>query len=154
MRHMLSRIEPDARLLARLRNRMDHLFEEFVGDFPVLSRAGFFGERAYPPLNLWEDEKNVYVECEIPGVSMKDLDLSVVGNELSIKGEWKHEKVEKATFHREERLSGSFSRVVRLPIEIDSEKVTAELKNGVLTMTLPKAVAALPRKIAVKAIEG
>ena len=152
MRTPLMRYDPDARLLQRLRDRMDDLFEDFLGEFPRWGVNPLLPRRAHPPVNLWEDETNLYAECEIPGIAMDDLELTVVDNELRIKGEWKGDAVESATVHREERPTGQFTRVIRLPVEIDSDKVSAELVNGVLTITLPKSTEALPRKIAVKRI--
>jgi len=138
--------------LERLREKMDRMFQDFVVGFPRAGGSGFFSAPAYPALNLWEDETNLHAECELPGIRMEDLDLSVAGNELRLSGHWKDEKAEGAVVHREERASGAFSRGVTLPVDVDADKVSAELRNGVLTITLPKAKAARPRKIDVKCV--
>jgi HSP20 family protein len=105
-----------------------------------LRRAGINDPRrsvqgVYPPLNLWEDDDNLYVEAELPELELTDLEIFVDGdNQLSIKGERKQPERENGTWHRQERGHGSFSRVGELPQYVDSDKVTAELKHGVLTI--------------------
>ena len=111
-----------------------------------------FAPSAYPPLNVWEDGNNLYVEAELPELELSDLEIVVNGdNQLSIKGERKQPEQEKGMWHRQERGHGSFSRVGELPQYVDSDKVTAELKHGVLTITLPKRKEAKARRIEVKA---
>jgi HSP20 family protein len=122
-----------------------------------LRRAGMNDPRrivqsAYPPLNLWEDDNNLYVEAELPELELSDLEIFVTGdNQLSIKGERKQPEREKGMWHLQERGHGGFSRVGELPQYVDSDKVTAESKHGVLTITLPKRAEAKPRRIEVKA---
>ncbi len=119
----------------------------------VFGRAPGNGERTgiYPPLDLWQDDENLYVEAELPGMDMNDLEIYVTGgNQLSLKGERKPPKVERGNWHRQERGYGSFSRMVELPHDVDDEKVEAEFRHGVLTITLPKREETRPRKIAVK----
>ncbi len=153
MRSFVVRSGSDARLLERLRDQMDHAVQEWFGSFPDFSWSGLLSSGAVPVMNIWENEANVYAECEIPGARMSDLDVSVVGNELRIRGGRRDESVANATVHRTERRTGSFERAIRLPVEIDAQNVTADLSAGVLTVTLPKAKAALPRKIAVQTSE-
>lgn len=135
--------------LSCLRNDVDRLFDRMTDGFPR-TQAGWGSLAAFPAVNLWEDEKNMYVEAELPGVMMKDIEVSVMGDELSLKGERKDGAGEGSTYHRRERGIGTFARVFRLPVEIDAEKVEATMRNGVLLITLPKAAAARPRKVAVK----
>lgn len=127
--------------LNRLRDEMEQLFQ---GAFDGGAARGF------PPLNMWEDEQNLYVEAELPGMSMKDLEVLVSGDELSIKGERPGKGDEKVAFHRRERGTGTFARTVRMPFDIDANKVQACLRDGVLLVTLPKAEAIKPRKIDVQ----
>ena len=109
-------------------------------------------QSVYPPLNLWEDDNNLYVEAELPELELTDLEIFVDGdNQLSIKGERKQPERENGTWHRQERGHGRFSRAGELPQYVDSEKVTAEFKHGVLTITLPKREEAKARRIEVKA---
>jgi HSP20 family protein len=111
-----------------------------------------FAHSVYPPLNLWEDDNNLYVEAELPELELTDLEIFVNGdNQLSIQGERKQPEREKGMWHRQERGHGSFSRTAELPQYVDSDKVTAEFKHGVLTITLPKRKEAQPRRIEVKA---
>jgi HSP20 family protein len=129
----------------RLREEMDQLFDNLAGWSP-------FGAvlRTYPPLNIWEDDQNLYAEAEVPGLTMNDIEVYVVGNELTSKGERKG--ADQDGYHRRERGTGSFLRTIPLPVVIDSERVEANLHNGVLNITLPKSEAARPRKIEVKSV--
>ncbi|RMF41904.1 MAG: Hsp20/alpha crystallin family protein [Planctomycetota bacterium] len=111
-----------------------------------------FDTYVYPPLNLWEDDNNLYVEAELPGFELSDIEIFVNGdNQLVLKGERKPPEVEGGTWHRQERGYGAFNRMVELPEHVDPDKVTAEFKNGVLTVTMPKREDAKPRRIEVKA---
>jgi HSP20 family protein len=103
-------------------------------------------------MNVTHDQDNYYVRAELPGLKADDLDISVTGETLSISGERKLPvEDEKAQYHRREREAGSFSRIVSLPGQIDAKKVEARCTNGVLTVTLPKAEAAKPKQITIKA---
>lgn len=135
----------------RLREEMDRLFEDFFGDWPTPA-WDLWGVQTFPALNIWETDDALYAEAEVPGMKMEDLEVLVVGNELTIKGERKAPQQEGVTFHRQERGVGSFTRTIRLPVEIDADRVEATLENGVLTITLPKAEQCRPRKIEVKAL--
>jgi len=109
--------------------------------------------RTGPALNVWEDGNAVYVETDLPGVAADKLDVSVVeGNQLTIQGERAAPSVENAVWHRQERGFGTFTRSVTLPTLVNADKVEARFEQGVLRLTLPKAEAAKPRKIAVKAV--
>lgn len=123
--------------LSELTNRMDWLRGEMEPTF-------------LPPLNIWEEGELLKVEVEIPGVKLEDVEVSFDKGELTIKGEKKVELKESATLHRRERLAGSFTRTMTIPWEIKADEVTADLKDGILTISLPKAEAAKPRKVAVK----
>ncbi len=105
---------------------------------------------AYPPLNVHTGEEDVVITTEIPGIDVADIDLSVTGDVLSIKGTRKpHESKEGETWHRRERGSGSFYRTVQLPYNVESSRVQADYVNGVLRIVLPRAEADKPRKISV-----
>ena len=133
--------------VVRFRSDVDRWFDNFFEDAPV-SRA--FGRRTFPAINVWEEGDSLYAEAEVPGLSMDDLEVFVQGDELSIKGTRKDLEAEGTTYHRRERGVGSFSRVLHLPVDIDADQVKAALRHGVLSITLPKAQAVLPRKIEVK----
>jgi HSP20 family protein len=108
------------------------------------------GTRRFPLVNISEDEADVYVEALLPGVDPKGIEISVLRNTLTLAGERKGLGTEKAhVWHRSERGMGRFSRTIELPAEIDSDRVSALCSDGVLTVSLPKAEAAKPKKIAV-----
>ena len=134
----------------RLRGEMGRLFEDFFDNVPAVSPFGTFGRRAFPTFNIWEDDAKLYVEAELPGLKLDDLELYVDGSDLTVKGQRQNVREEGVSFHRRERGVGQFSRMIRLPVEVDADKVEAILRNGVLTITLPKAQAALPHRIEVK----
>lgn len=138
----------------RLQNEMDRLFETIAAPAATLWTHDWLDRPTTPALNVWEDEQNLYAEAELPGLAMDDIDVVTTANELRIKGERKADESEDVTYPRRERRVGTFSRVVQFPIEIDPEKVQATLKDGVLTVTLPKAETARVRKIEVKAIDN
>jgi HSP20 family protein len=131
-----------------LRRDLNRLFDEWTGAFDALSP---FRTRAFPAVNVWEDADRVYAEAEVPGLKLEDIDLHVIGSELSIKG--KYERTEEsgdARYHRQERWAGTFTRAITLPTDIDASKVEATLKDGVLRIVMPKAEVARARKIKVK----
>jgi HSP20 family protein len=110
-----------------------------------------FSTSVYPSLNLWEDDNHLFVEAELPGFELNELEITVTGdNQLSIKGERKQPEMEKGVWHRQERGYGSFSRMIELPEHVDPDNVSAEFKNGVLTITMPKKEDSKPRRIEVK----
>ena len=130
-----------------LRHEMDRLYREFQSG---LGGLWPLDERAFPALNIWEDGQKVYAEAEVPGFGMNDLELSVTGNQLSVKGHREFQAREGATYHRRERGTTEFTRTVTLPVDVDPEHVEATLKDGVLTIAMPKAQSARARKIEVK----
>ncbi len=138
--------------LGTLREEMDRLFEEFLEDYPPLTRWEPFARTAYPPVNTWEDQDNLYVEAEIPGVAAGDLEISVAPGELTIKGERRAApEPDDQVYHRRERPVGAFCRTIRLPVDVDAGRVEARLKGGVLTVTLPRAPSSRARTIKVEA---
>lgn len=141
---MLTRWQPWSEM-NRLQEEMNRVFDRWGNG----SRT--FAERVYPPLNLWEDENTLYVEAELPGFELNELEIYVTGeNQLSLKGQRKQPELENGAWHRQERGYGSFSRTIELPSQVDNEKVSAEFKNGVLTVSLPKREEVKPRRIEVK----
>lgn len=132
--------------LGQLRDEMDRLMSGFLGWFPTGSPSAVRGQ---PAVNLWEDGDALFAEMEVPGVKSDQIEVSVVGDELSLAVRREDVAQEGVTYHRRERGVGSFTRVVRLPADVDADNVAAELRNGVLTVTLPKAESAKPRKIQV-----
>ena len=129
----------------RIRSDMNRLFSSLGRDWPMLAAS-------YPPMNVWQDGDNLYLEAELPGMDLSDLEIYVIGgDQLTIKGERKPVQVDRAVWLRRERGFGKFSRVMTLPIPVDADNVQAKLAQGVLSITLPKSADAKPKKIAVKA---
>lgn len=132
----------------RLREEMDRLFSAPASGLRF--NMGGLDLAVYPTLNVWEQGEAFHVEAEVPGLALSDLDLSVQDDILTLKGERKVAREEGAAFHRRERTIGQFERAIQLPSAVDTTKVEATLKDGVLHIALPKAEAAKPRKIAVR----
>lgn len=149
------RMLPDRDPWARrstLSRDMDRLMRGFFGSGrdSWTGPAGSTWTGVYPPLNLTEDDQGLFVRAELPGLEAEDLDISVEGDKLILRGERKIAAPEGVNFHRRERSAGTFRRIVNLPTRIDPAKVTAAMKNGLLTISLPKAEEAKPRQIQVK----
>ena len=144
--------KPDAtRPFSALRKQIDTLFEDF--DSALQGGKGDFAVRS----NVSETDKEIRITVELPGIEEKDMDISVSDNRITIKGEKKSEKEEKGEregreFHRIERSSGSFQRIMTVPFTIDGDAVRVDFKNGVLTVTIPKPpeVIAETKKIEIK----
>jgi HSP20 family protein len=131
--------------LERLHREMDKVFSGFS------PTSDPFFSRAYPAVNITEDANNFYVRGELPGIKNQDLDISVEDDRLTIRGERALAPEDKAaSYHRREREGGFFRRIIALPVRVDSNKVTATIKNGVFTITLPKPPEKKPRTITVK----
>lgn len=133
--------------LGTLRHEMDRLFERFFGEWPTWPKSD--GGWA-PRIDMAETGDSVTIKAELPGLEAKDVDVSIFGNTLTVRGEKKEEREEKDEhYHLVERAHGTFSRVVRLPAAVDVEKIKASFKNGVLTITLPKTEEARQKAIPV-----
>ena len=129
----------------QFRDEVDRLLTGVLGGDPTgCSPACSAASR---PSTSGKQNDALKVEMELPGVKSEQLDISVAGGELSVKVNAPDEVQEGVTYHRRERPVGSFSRIVRLPVEVNADRVEADLRDGVLTITLPKAESAKPRKI-------
>jgi HSP20 family protein len=128
----------------RLRREMDRLFAEW----PV--RAGWAAPE-YPAMNVWTSENSAIVTAELPGVNTENIDISVEDELLTLRGNREPDELEEGMkFHRRERRYGAFARTFRLPFSIEANAVEATFKNGVLSITLPRAEAEKPKRIEVK----
>ncbi|MGC8787540.1 MAG: Hsp20/alpha crystallin family protein [Anaerolineae bacterium] len=140
--------EPFSDLIS-LRDAMDRLFEEsFVRmrGLPTL-----FGPETLA-LDMYETPDSVVVKTAVPGVKPEDIEITITGDILTIKGETKaEEKVEKANYIRQERRYGAFQRSVQLPGALVPDKAEATFENGILTLTIPKSEEAKPKTIKVEA---
>jgi len=143
----ITRWEPFSELVS-LRDAMDRLFEEsFIRPSRLLGVAA-----GTVPIDMYQQDGNVVVKAPLPGVKPEDIDVTVVGDQLTIKGEMKQEtEVKEEHVYRRERRFGAFSRTVTLPTSVDTSKASATFENGVLTLTLPMAEEAKPKGIKVQA---
>ena len=134
--------------LTSLRREMDRLWENFFGERPLPK----IWEREWAPsLEMSETKDNFVVKAEVPGIDVKDIGISLTGDVLTIKGEKRQEKEEKEEdYHLVERSYGSFSRSVRLPAEVESDRIKASYKNGILNITLPKSEKVKAKEVKIK----
>jgi len=122
-----------------MQRRMNSLFDDFMAPLPGLLPYEEMGASFTPRVDVEEDEKEVRVTAELPGMDAGDIDISIHRDVLTLRGEKSSEHEEKkGQYHRIERLYGSFERQIPLGVEVDPEKAAAEYRNGVLTITLPK----------------
>jgi HSP20 family protein len=135
--------------LAALRSSMDDWFDGF---FRGLDRPlSFLGQRAWPAIDVAEKEDVILVRAEVPGMKPEEIDISVYGNTLTISGEKKEAKEDQNDgFYHVESTYGSFRREVALPMDVDEKKIEAVYKDGVLSVTLPKAEKSKAVKVQVK----
>ncbi len=131
--------------LSSLHDEIDRLFEAPLAEFA--RQHNVFGGWS-PALDIYEQKDNVVVRAELPGMKKEDIDVSLHENTLSISGERKHEESHKdEAMYRSERFFGRFQRSVVLPTPVAVDKIKAQYKDGVLTVTLPKAEEAKPKQI-------
>jgi HSP20 family protein len=143
----LIRWEP-MREMMTLREAMDRLFDDAVTQ-PITSRSGF---SAVPAIDLYQTEDEVVIKASLPGLKAQDVQISVTNGVLSLAGEYKQDETKKeSTYHIREHRQGSFERSLTLPVEVETDKAKADFKDGILTITLPKAEAVKPRTINIKA---
>jgi HSP20 family protein len=145
----LTRWEP-MREMMTLREAMDRLFDDaFTRPFSSVI------DGTAPAIDLYQTNDSVVVKAALPGLKADEVQLSVSGDVLTLKGEFhQNDDIKEATYHLREQRYGSFERSVMLPTEVDSEKAKAEFENGVLTVTIPKAAQARPKTITIKPKSG
>jgi HSP20 family protein len=134
--------------LHQLRDEMDRWLEGIPHETPRFTFGG--SPSVFPAINVWEDDTSLLLEAELPGMKVDDLNITVVGDQLTLQGERKFDDTDDVTVHQSERTNGSFTRTLTLPAEVDVDQVEATLTDGVLQLRLPKAAATLPHKIDVK----
>jgi len=133
-----------------LRRRIDRAFGEYEASG---GRAPVFGAGAWPRAALWDNGSALVVTAEVPGLTEKDVKLTVNQDVLTIEGERRVDAPKGYSVHRQERTPIRFARSFAFPCRADVERATATVKDGVLTVTLPKAPEAQPRQIAVRAAQ-
>ena len=132
--------------LNRMRREMERLTDGITRGYARGAHAGVF-----PLMNLTEDKDAYYIRAELPGMKSDEIELSVTGDSITISGERKiTDEVKDAKYHRRERESGRFNRILNLPGGVDVARVEAKSMDGVLTIKLPKSEAAKPRQITIK----
>jgi HSP20 family protein len=143
--------------LEEIRDEMDRLWTTLTAAPPLHGWGVRVGGTDFPALNVRETEEALHVEAELPGLAVGDVDVSVTGDELVIKGSRPAggpQESEKAgqppTWHRRERGEGGFERRLELPVPVDPDRVEASLADGVLTLRCPKAATSQPRRIDVR----
>lgn len=142
----LIRFEPMRDLMSMSR-AMDRFFEDFYGRTP-----GFENVFTFPAVDMYQTENDIVVKATVPGIKPEEIQVSVTGDVLTLRGEIKRdEEVKNESYHIRERSHGSFSRSISLPTSIEADKAKAEFENGVLTLTLPKVEEVRSRTINVKA---
>ena len=133
----------------RMRRDMDRLWDSFFEG--GIRRRTEEGGEWLPSLDIAETKNELVVKAEVPGLTPKDIDISLSDGVLTIKGEKKQEKEEKELdYHLVERSYGSFTRSIRLPKEVQSNKINASYKDGILRVTLPKSEEAKKKEIKIK----
>jgi HSP20 family protein len=139
----------DFALLDELRRRLDRVWEDMDPSWPPLANTP--SSAGWPRVNLYDEGTNLVLKADVPGLSEKEVQVTLNESGLSISGERRVAPPEGYAAHRQERGSYRFSRSLTLPCKVDPEQTQASVKDGVLTVTLAKSPEAQPRQIAVRA---
>jgi len=135
------------REMSEVRSLMDSAFDDFFSRSPVT-----YNGMGAVEVNLMQTDDDLVVKASIPGVKPEDINISISGDTLTLRGEIKEdEEYKDANYHIKEMRQGSFSRTMTLPVKVDADKAKAEFENGVLRLTMPKAEEVKPKTITVKA---
>lgn len=141
----LIRWEPEREMMS-LREAMSHLFDE------AFTPTSMIRTMDAPSVDLYQTDDDIVVCASLPGMKADDVQISVTGEMLTIKGEFKEKQDKKdKSYHLREQRFGSFERTVGLPGQVQADKANAEFEDGILTITLPKSEAIKPKSITVKA---
>lgn len=145
------RFDPFRDMLS-LQERMNRLFDESFRTMPRTGSEEDWSLGAWSPaVDIYEQNGNIVLKAELPGVDDKDVEVKVENNVLTLRGERKLEgEVKRENYHRIERAYGGFTRAFTLPSVVDTEKIKADFKDGVLRMTLPKKEEARPKQISIE----
>jgi len=134
--------------LERMKQEMERLYQ-----YPAMKIFREPAAGVFPAINITEETDNYYVRAELPGIKADDLELSIANNTLTIEGERKSDpENENTKYHRREREAGRFSRKITLPAQVDASKTDAKCNDGLLTIVIPKAESAKPKKITITAL--
>ena len=136
-----------AREMMTLREAMDRLFDDAFTHHPLAAHGG----SSAPAIDLYQNNDEVVLKAALPGIKPEDVQISVTADMLTLRGEFKQETEQKEiTYQIHEQRHGTFERSVLLPTDVQTEKAKADFKDGVLTITLPKAEAVKPKTISIK----
>jgi HSP20 family protein len=142
----LIRWEP-GREIVSLRDAMDRLFNDAFTR-PWSMGGGLRG--GLPPVDMWQDNNSVFMKASLPGLKSEDVQISVTGDMLTLRGEYKqNEEHKEESYHMRENVYGSFERSILLPAPVEADKAKAEFEDGILSITLPKSEQARPKTITV-----
>jgi HSP20 family protein len=134
--------------LESMQEGMNRLLSGQASERPMLRR----GRPSYPLLNVWSSAEGVVIDAELPGVEPQDVEITVQGDELTLRGKVnEREAAEGESYHRRERPTGEFVRTLQLPFRADSNGVKARYRNGVLRLSIPRSEEEKPKRIAVEA---
>ncbi len=129
-------------------------FERFFEPFWDIPRYRYRGARRridFPPFNVWLSDDRAVITTELPGLNPEDIELSVIGKVVTLKGTRKADQLNNGeSYHRRERWYGNFTKSIELPFNIENQKVTANFARGILKITLPRAEAEKPKKIEIR----
>ena len=135
--------------ISSLKSQMDKIFESLMGEGEDIRTGSWV-----PPVDIYETENEIVIKAEVPGDSQKDIEIKVEDDTLIIRGEKRFERdMEKETYHRAERVYGKFQRSFILPKSIEKDNIKATLKQGVLTLVLPKKEEVKPKEISIQVEE-
>jgi HSP20 family protein len=150
----ITRFDPLGEMVS-LRSAMDRLFEDsFVSPLTWRTIAGN-GDGVAPPIDVHETPDEIVVTAALPGMKAEDLDITITGQNLTLRGELKaDDKVERDQYLYRERRYGAFSRSLQLPVRVEGDKADASFNDGVLTLRIPKAEEVKPRQIRIHAGAG
>lgn len=142
----LTRWEPMREMMS-LREAMDRLFDDaFTRPINVSGVSGM------PAVDMFQTNDNVVVKASLPGLKADDVDITITGETLTLRGEFKQENEQKeSSYHMREQRFGSFERSILLPTDVEANKAKADFENGILTITMPIAEAVKPKSITIKA---
>ena len=141
----LTRWEP-MREMMTLREAMDRLFDD-----AFTRPLSMSGVSAAPAIDMYQTEDDVVVKATLPGLKAEDVDITITGETLTLRGEYKQEDERNdSNYHIRERRSGSFQRAILLPTDVKADKAKADFENGILTITMPIAEEVKPKSITIK----
>jgi len=131
-----------------IRKQMNHLFDDVFRPVVRNDDSRLFKWDWHPTVDIYDNDENVVIKAELPGMDKKDIDIDVKNGVLTLKGERNFDnEVKEGKYYRRERTFGKFERFFRLPVKVDPEKINAKYKDGILTIDIPKPEEQKPKQI-------